>query len=1429
MICSRFRRAIDASRFRARAVVVALVFALATFLYSTTPAPATINNGENAEDILGQFSTQTTDTTPSYTTNCLNNGASPIGFANDVGIVSNQSPFKVALDFTNHWLFATDSSNNRILVFPLNSSTNLVSSKTPSYYLNVSSSTSCIGLTGYFQPSGLAVDPVNHWLYVGASYDGAMYVFNTSSMSTGETPSYVIGGTTIGARSVGTTQSIMGAATGLALDVANQLLYVADNSNNRVMVFPAKGNASWGGNGENALYELGVPSGASEFTTAGSGTASQSTLNSPAGLAYDSTNELLYVADAYNNRVMIFPAYGNASWTGDGENALYVLGQSGFTTNGNGTSQSTLYTPSDVAVDPAHSLVYVADTINGRIMVFSTTSLSNGENAIAVLGATNFTTQWRNQGMGGNTSQMLMDGPDGLAIDPTNQLLYSSDQIDSRIMEFNVSSLAAAQFSTVTQSGNDGCGVSSNGALYCWGNGNDGEDGVGTGSTGNEFNNLASPQEVGTATNWTAISQGFGNTNIDDLAACGIAGGALYCWGDNAYGELGLGSGAVGNQYYTPQQVGSDTHWTVVSTSGSDTCGIDNGKLYCWGKNLYGEVGNGAPNYNTVFVASTSGSPTNGDIGGGSGGVTAANTICQNASTAGGSVAPAGTYLAWIASIKNGSTGANDPYTTFTHSTIPYKEVNGTMIAGNWTALLSGTLANGITLDQTGTPQSGDVWTNVSATTGQASTNGSSANRNCTAWTVGTTSGTTNEGRYGTLGSTSTAWSQASGEIVCGTSAYILCFEQSTGSNEVNSPVQIGTDTTWTAVSTGSFDTCGIDNGKLYCWGYNTGYEDGQGNTIEYVTPQQVGTATNWIAISQSGYDTCGIQGSGGQGALYCWGENFNGELGSSTSPITTPTQVGTATNWTAISVEAIGNGWNGDACGIAGGTLYCSGNNYAGQLGIGNTTNQTTFQTVGSLTNWTAVSQGYADTCGIAGGQLYCWGGGGAQMGLDSNTQYSTPQPVDAFDVNLENATDEIGQYASQTSTATVSWTQNSPENGANALSMWTPDGVTMDPVNHYLYVADEGNARILVYSLNADNSIPTASGGHTASYVLGQPGFLPSTLGSAWLNNCTATSIVQPNGGLAFDPANSRLFVTDARNGRILVFNTATVTDNMAATYVLGQPNFTTCSFYGGTPSQSVFTANGGLAYDAVNARLFVADSQNNRVLVFNVPTSVTNGTSYGENATYVFGQTNFTSTGTGTTSTTLNTFYYASSTSSVAYDPVNQRLFVADTENNRVLVYNAPLSLTNGTSYGEAASYVLGEPNLTTAGNEYGAVTQSNLDFPVGLAYDPTNSRLFVSDANPSRVLVYNVGPSVIQNGEKASFLIGISPSTCGGNIFNCYSNGGTTQSMLDWPYSLYFDPGSQRLFVTDGATNNRVMIFDVTPMNTPTQTGFIPGYE
>ena len=796
---------------------------------------ANVTNDENAPDILGQFTSASSDVTADYVKSCPNNGASPIGFN-----LTTASADGTVLDTVHNWMYISDTGNNRVLVFPLNATTHLLSSKTASYVLGQSGFTTCAanqgsstptqsGLSG---PQALAIDTTNQRLYVADENNSRVLVFSTSSLSNGMNAANVLGETTFTSTAGGNCNTIyLPAADGVAFDATNNRLFAAASVCNAVYVYNLSGGLT---NGMAPTNYLGSPS--FHLTS-----PTQSILGGPAGLFYDSANSVLYEADEANSRVMVFsvPCTGPCTTNGfsNTENASYEFGQpsgTAFTSNAGVNTQSGLSSPLGVALDSANNRLFVADGNNNRVMIFPTASTggpaggTNGENATYEIGNPNFTT---NNGSCNVTSQSIPCGEaTSVTYDSTNDLLYMTDSTGNRVMIFNVGTTGLTP-SFTTQGGPDACAIAA-GALYSWGGNFQGEDG-----TGNTTASIT-PQQVGSATNWTVVSQG--DASAFDADACGIAGGNLYCWGDNADGENGNGTSTENN---SPVQVTSpSTTWSTVSQSGVDACAVTTGNaLYCWGKNYYGEDGIG-------------------------------NT---------------------------------------TASTTPQQITSPSL---NWS-----------TVSQSGNDACG-------ITTGNA----------LYSWGYN---------QYGEDGVGTTV--------------------------ENNSPVQVGVPTTpnWGGpVSQGGGDACAIHGGALYSWGWNGYGEDGVGNTTAYNAPQQVGTDTTWTAISQSdlNFDEagCGID----NGKLYCWGRNSFGELGlGNTTAYHTPQQVGSDTTWTAISTSGE------DTCGIDNGKLYCWGINTYGEVGQGNTTQYTTPQQVGSATNWIAVSTGGYDTCGIRGssgtGSLYCWG----------------------------------------------------------------------------------------------------------------------------------------------------------------------------------------------------------------------------------------------------------------------------------------------------------------------------------------------------------------------------------------------------------------------------------------------------------------------
>jgi alpha-tubulin suppressor-like RCC1 family protein len=481
------------------------------------------------------------------------------------------------------------------------------------------------------------------------------------------------------------------------------------------------------------------------------------------------------------------------------------------------------------------------------------------------------------------------------------------------------SSGTLAGVAAVSTGGYHTCALLSSGGVDCWGDDESGQ--LGNGQVGPTYN-TASPVAVyasGTdpsgelLSSVTSLSSGWKHT-------CAVSAGGVYCWGFNLYGALGNGStgGSEGN----PVQV-TGLSATAVAAGDWHSCALlSGGTVDCWGYNGDGELGHGTygppePSPSAVFSADTT--PLNGVVSLNAGGG-------HNCATFSG-----GTVECWGAGnsgqLGNGALGyAAYPVQVYSAGTTPLAGASGLGLGERHScAVLSG-----------GTVE-------------------------CWGDNSGDQLGT------GTIG-------HSSNPVQVRSSATALL-------------------TNVTQVSAGADHTCALAaDTSVWCWGFNGDGELGNNSTTDSSTPVEVtgiggsGFLTGVLEVSAGDYFTCARLSSG----VVCWGNNYYGQLGNgassfpaANSPV--PIQVvgvGNTGTLPAMSQLSAG-GWHACARNSSG-NIFCWGDNFSGQLGDGSSGSESSspVQVMNSSTpadtvnDATSVSAGGGHTCAIRStDKVWCWG----------------------------------------------------------------------------------------------------------------------------------------------------------------------------------------------------------------------------------------------------------------------------------------------------------------------------------------------------------------------------------------------------------------------------------------------------------------------
>jgi len=382
-----------------------------------------------------------------------------------------------------------------------------------------------------------------------------------------------------------------------------------------------------------------------------------------------------------------------------------------------------------------------------------------------------------------------------------------------------------------------------------------------------------------------------------------------------------------------------------------------------------------------------------------------------------------------------------------------------------------------------------------------------------------------------------------------------------------------------------------------------------------------------------------------------------------------------------------------------------------------------------------------------------------------------------------------------------------------ADTLFVADANRVSASPVNHRVLLFKNLSSQLPPPNAQLDytRKCPICLG--QATVVLGQPDMTTTT------ENIPATNqdLRLPT-SVASDGVH--VVVADTNHNRVLIWNSIPAYNNQPADVVVGQADFGSSTVPGNTPTAKSMRGPQGVWIQ--NGKLYVADTQNNRVLIYNrIPT--TNGAA----ADVVLGQPNFI-----TFVQPDLTQQQTAAAANILLNPVSVtsdgiRLFVTDLGYNRVLIWNG-IPSTNQ----QPADVVLGQPDMvsTTANNSYtidpNDTTNPKIEHPV-LCTSPTGvdsngnptypahcnatlsfprfalsdgTRLFVADGGNDRVLVFQQIPS--QNGASADFVLG----QVGGDV----NQASDAADSLRTPQALAWD--GTNLYVSD-AFNRRITVYSV----------------
>lgn len=654
--------------------------------------------------------------------------------------------------------------------------------------------------------------------------------------------------------------------------------------------------------------------------------------------------------------------------------------------------------------------------------------VSAGTNTTQAITQNNYLFAWGNGGGGliGDGTSVTRSSPVQIGtlfdessyfeyIQNTNQGVYSWSQLASTI-------------STMA-------GVTSDGSLYVWGRGSQGELG------NNNINaTISFPTKLGTSS-WSSISAG--STHFAAIRADG----GIFTWGNNASGQLGTDDQVHRS---SPVQIGTNSY-TSVSAGASNTSAIDSTyKLWTWGNNTNGQLGvnDSFARLSPVVVGAINDPGYYSNYFDGTGDFL---SIANNAAL---QFDANFTIEMWLyPTVLSGVKGLFGQRSVESNYSPVLLEFNGASLiyqvsttGSSWTVNLS---SNPLTVN---------VWTHIALVRDSSSVtlyvNGVSAGSGTASGAlmspvaptyIGANSGTPSGAGYftgyisnvrivkGTAVYTSNFTTPTSPLTAISGTSLLTCQNvtfidnstnnfaitaagnvASTAINPFSNPLSTYVGPSWTQVSTGNSVTAAISStGSLFVWGASAAGQGGQGLLVHRSSPVQITTFAgnetvinsyvsavgfsgtvyySWTAVTSGAVTDLAIRSDG---SLWGWGYNADGSLGLNNTSIQVlvPTQIGN-TSWSQICSN------DGSTFGItSNGLLFAWGLNTFGTLGTNDTVNRSSPVQLGT-SSWTALASGGIRASGVftfairSDGALFAWGNNTSGT-LGTNDQAYRSSPV--------------------------------------------------------------------------------------------------------------------------------------------------------------------------------------------------------------------------------------------------------------------------------------------------------------------------------------------------------------------------------------------------------------------------------------------------